>query len=87
MALKAASLFDNEMPCGREANTAKYLAGDAGFFACDAALQAHGGFGYAKEYHVERLWRESRLFRIAPISQEFVLNYIAHKCLGLPRSY
>ena len=87
MALKAGWQYDNGQPCGPEANTAKYLAADAGFLACDASLQAHGGFGYAKEYHVERLWRESRLFQIAPISQEMVLNYISHKCLGLPRSY
>ena len=87
MALKAAWLHDNGQPCGREANVAKYLAADAGFQACDAALQAHGGFGYAKEYHVERLWREARLFQIAPISQEMVLNFISHTCLGLPKSY
>ena len=87
MALKAAWLHDHGQPCGPEANVAKYLAGDAGFQACDAALQAHGGFGYAKEYHVERLWREARLFQIAPISQEMVLNYISHACLGLPKSY
>jgi acyl-CoA dehydrogenase len=87
MALKAASLFDQGRPCGREANTAKLLAAEAGFTACDAALQVHGGFGYAKEFHIERLWREARLFKIAPISQEMVLNYLAAHVLGLPRSY
>ena len=73
--------------CGAEANAAKYLAADAGFQACDAALQTHGGFGYAREYHIERLWRESRLFRLAPISQEMVLNYLSERVLGLPKSY
>ena len=70
-----------------EANAAKYLAADAGFQACDAALQTHGGFGYAREYHIERLWREARLFRLAPVSQEMVLNYLSERVLGLPKSY
>jgi acyl-CoA dehydrogenase len=87
MALKAAALFDTGQHCGIEANAAKYLAAEAGFDACDAALQAHGGYGYAREYHVERLWRESRLFRLAPISQEMVLNYLSERALGLPKSY
>jgi acyl-CoA dehydrogenase len=87
MALRAAELYDAGKKCGAEANSAKYLAADAGFEACDTALQTHGGYGYAKEYHVERLWRESRLFRLAPISQEMVLNYISEHVLGLPRSY
>ena len=87
LALKAAWLFDRGLPCGREANAAKLLAAEAGFAACDAALQAHGGFGYAKEYHVERLWREVRLYRIAPISNEMVLNFLAQHVLDLPRSY
>jgi len=87
MALKAAALYDAHQPCGAEANTAKFLAADAGFWACDAALQVHGGFGYAREYHIERLWRESRLFRLAPISQEMVLNYLSEHVLGLPKSY
>lgn len=87
MALKAAALYDAHLPCGPEANTAKFLAADAGFWACDAALQTHGGYGYAREYHVERLWRESRLFRLAPISQEMVLNYLSEHVLGLPKSY
>lgn len=87
LALKAAWLYDNGQACGREANAAKYLAAEAGFAACDAALQVHGGFGYAKEFHVERLWREMRLYRIAPISQEMVLNYLSQHALDLPRSY
>lgn len=87
VALKAAWLFDHGQPCGTEANTAKLLAADAGFAACDAALQTFGGRGYAKDYHVERHWREVRLYKIAPISQEFVLNYLAEHVLGLPRGY
>ena len=87
MARKAAWLYDNGRPCGRESNSAKYLASDAGFFAADRAVQTHGGFGYANEYHVERYFREARLMKIAPISQEMVLNYISEHVLGLPRSY
>jgi len=87
MALHAADLFDRGLHCGAEANAAKYLAAEAGFDTCDAALQTHGGFGYAREYHVERLWRESRLFRLAPISQQMVLNYLSEHVLDLPKSY
>jgi alkylation response protein AidB-like acyl-CoA dehydrogenase len=87
MCLKAAWLFDHGRPCGREANAAKMLAAEAGFNACDAALQTFGGFGYAKEFHVERLWREIRLYKIAPVSQQMALNYLAEHVLGLPRSY
>ncbi len=87
MCLKAAWLFDTGRPCGREANAAKLLAAEAGFQACDAALQTFGGFGYAKEFYVERLWREIRLYKIAPISQQMALNYLAEHVLGLPRSY
>lgn len=87
LALRAAELFDSGMPCGAEANAAKYLGAEAGFQACDVALQTFGGFGYAKEYHIERLWRESRLYRIAPISQAMVLNYLSEHVLGLPKSY
>jgi alkylation response protein AidB-like acyl-CoA dehydrogenase len=87
LALKAAWLYDRGQPCGPETNAAKYLAAEAGFEACDAALQTLGGFGYAKEYHVERLWREVRLYRLAPISQEMALNYLSQHVLGLPRSY
>ncbi|MCH7909671.1 MAG: acyl-CoA/acyl-ACP dehydrogenase, partial [Candidatus Hydrogenedentes bacterium] len=70
-----------------EADIAKLRAAEAGFEACDTALQTHGGMGYAKEFHVERLWREVRLFRIAPVSQEMALNYIGQHVLGLPKSY
>jgi len=87
MCLKAAWLFDHGRPCGKEANAAKLLAAEAGFNACDAALQTFGGFGYAKEFYVERLWREVRLYKIAPISQQMALNYLAEHVLGLPRSY
>jgi len=84
---KAAWLYDQGRPCGREANAAKYLCAEAGFEAADRAVQMHGGMGYAREYHVERYFREARLLRIAPISQEMVLNYVGEHVLGLPRSY
>src|SRR5919197_1087912 len=87
MCLKAAWLFDHGRPCGAESNTAKLMAAEAGFEACDAALQTHGGYGYAKEFHVERLWREIRLYKIAPVSQQMVLNYLSEHVLGLPKSY
>jgi len=87
MCLKAAWLFDNGQPCGAESNTAKLLAAEAGFEACDVALQTHGGYGYAKEFHVERLWREVRLYKIAPVSQQMTLNYISEHVLRLPKSY
>lgn len=84
---KAMWLYDNDQPCGDLANIAKYLATEAAFEACDRAVQTHGGYGYAAEYHVERYFRETRVWKIAPISQNFVLAYIAEKMLGLPRSY
>ena len=84
---KATWLYDQGKPCAREANTAKYLCADAGFDAADRALQTHGGMGYAEEYHVARYFREARLTRIAPISQEMVLNFLGSHVLGLPRSY
>jgi alkylation response protein AidB-like acyl-CoA dehydrogenase len=87
VATQAAQLYDQGKPCGPESNTAKYLATEAAFEVCDRAMQIHGGFCYAKEYHIERLWRESRLLKIAPVSQEMVCNYIAQKVLGLPKSY
>ena len=87
MIRKAAWLLDRREPCGEEANLAKYLAAEAGFFAADRAMQTHGGFGYAEEYHVARYWREARLLRIAPLPQELVLAYVSHHVLGLPRSY
>jgi alkylation response protein AidB-like acyl-CoA dehydrogenase len=87
VATEAARLYDEDKPCGAEANAAKFLATEAAFEVCDRAMQTHGGFAYAREYHVERLWRESRLLKIAPVSQEMVLNYVAQKILGLPKSY
>ncbi|MFC5750991.1 acyl-CoA dehydrogenase family protein [Actinomadura rugatobispora] len=87
MTLIAARRYDAGEPCGAEANTAKYLAADAGYQAADRAVQTHGGVGYAQEYHVERYWRESRIMRLAPVSQEMSLNFIAQQVLGLPRSY
>jgi acyl-CoA dehydrogenase len=83
----AAWRIDAGLPCGEQANLAKFLAAEAGFEAADVAVQVHGGFGYASEYHVERYWREARLMRIAPVPQEMVLNYVAEHVLGLPRSY
>jgi acyl-CoA dehydrogenase len=87
MLQKAAWLYDNGMPCGKEANMGKYLAAEAAFMAADTALQVHGGFGFGKEFHVERYFRESRLQRLSPISQELVLSYLSEHVLGLPRSY
>ena len=87
MLRKATWLYDNGLPCGREANTAKYLCADAAFDAADRALQTHGGMGYAEEYHVARFFREARLMRIAPVSQEMVLNFLGSHVLGLPRGH
>ncbi len=85
--LSAAWQYDQKMPCGAAANSAKYLAAEAGFRACENAIMTHGGFGYAKEYHVERYLREVLIPRIAPISPQLVLSYVAEKVLGLPKSY
>jgi acyl-CoA dehydrogenase len=88
LAIRQASWrIDAGLPCGEQANLAKFLAAEAGFEAADIAMQVHGGFGYASEYHVERYWREARLMRIAPIPQEMILSYLAEHVLGLPRSY
>jgi acyl-CoA dehydrogenase len=95
MALQAAELmmqraawkYDHGEPCGADANAAKYLAAEAGFDACQRAVMTHGGYGYAKEYHVERYLREIMIPRIAPISPQLILCYIAEKVLGLPKSY
>ena len=84
---KAAWLYDNGKPCAKEANEAKLLASTWAFEAADRAMQFHGGYGYTSEYHVERYWREARVQRIAPISNELVLAYLGEKVLGLPRSY
>lgn len=83
---KAAWQFDSGEESAAAGNMAKLIATEAAFAACDAAMQTHGGYGYSTEYHVGRLWRDSRLFRIAPVTQEMVLNYIAQHVLGLPRS-
>jgi acyl-CoA dehydrogenase len=85
--LKAAALCDAGKPYGSEANSAKLLAAQAAASATERAMQTMGGMGYAKEYHVERLWRDARLFRFAPISEEMILNFIANHDLGMPRSY
>ncbi len=87
MVQKAAWLYDNGKPCAAEANSAKYLSGEACFDACQQAVMTHGGFGYAQEYHVERYLRESLIGRIAPVSPQLILCYIAERVLGLPRSY
>ena len=87
MTFNAASLYDRGEPCGAQANAAKYLAAEAGFKACQTAVMTHGGYGYAKEYHVELYLREIMLPRIAPISPQLVLCYIAEKVLELPKSY
>jgi len=87
MAFKAASLYDQGKPCGAEANAAKYLAGEACFDACQQAVMTHGGFGYAREYHVERYLRESLVGRIAPVTPQLILCFIAERVLGLPKSY
>jgi acyl-CoA dehydrogenase len=87
MVFKAASLYDAGKPCGAEANAAKYLAAEAAFKACQAAIMTHGGMGYAKEYHVERYLREAMIARIAPVSPQMILNFIAEKVLGMPKSY
>src|SRR6478735_3909030 len=87
MVLSAGWQYDQGMPCGPAANAAKYLAAEAGFHACEQAVMTHGGFGYAKEYHVERYLRESLIPRIAPISPQLILSFIAEKVLGLPKSY
>lgn len=87
MVSKAASLYDSNKPCGEFANTAKYLAAEAAFNACQTAIQTLGGMGYAKEYHVERYLRESFIPRIAPVSPQLIMCFIAEKVLGLPKSY
>jgi acyl-CoA dehydrogenase len=87
LAFKAAALYDAGRECGAEANAAKYLGAEAGFRACEASVLAHGGMGYAKEYFVERYFREAMIARIAPVSREMILNFIAERVLGLPKSY
>ena len=85
--LKAAWLYDTGQECGAEANAAKYLAAEAGYHAAEQAVMTHGGMGYAQEYHVERLFRESLIPRIAPVSRELILSYLAERVLDQPKSY
>jgi len=85
--LRAASLYDAGDHCGAEANAAKYLSAEAAFEACEAAVLTLGGMGYAAEYHVERYLRECMIARIAPVTPHLILNYIAERVLGLPKSY
>lgn len=85
--MQAAWMYDNGQSCGAQANGAKYIAAEAGFKACQQAVMTHGGMGYAKEYHVERLMREAMLPLLAPVSQNMILNFISTNVLGLPRSY
>ena len=87
MMMKAAWLYDRGEPCGAEANAAKYLGAEAGFRACETAVLTHGGMGYAKEFHVERYFREAMLPRIAPVSPQMIFCFIAERVLGLPKSY
>ena len=87
LVLKAAALFDAGQPCGAEANAGKMLAADAAWHAAEACMQVHGGFGFATEYGIERKWRECRLYRTAPISENMILAYIGQHVLGMPRSY
>lgn len=84
---KAAWLYDRGMPCGAEANAAKYFGAEAAFRACQTAVMTHGGMGYAKEYHVERYLREVMIPWLAPVSPQLILSFIAEKVLGLPKSY
>ncbi len=87
MSMKAAWLYDQGLPCGPEANAAKLLGSRAGFNACQQSIMTHGGFGYAKEYHVERLWRDVMMMRITPVSDQLILSHVAERVLGLPKSY
>ena len=87
MRWRACELFDQRQPCGAEANMAKYLAAKASWEAADVCLQTHGGFGFAAEYDVERKFRETRLYTVAPISTNLILSYVAEHVLGLPRSF
>ena len=86
-AAKASEMFDAGKPCGAEANMAKLLASEASWKAADACMQTFGGFAYAEEYDIERKFRETRLYRTAPISTNLILSYIAERILGMPRSF
>jgi alkylation response protein AidB-like acyl-CoA dehydrogenase len=84
---KAAAMFDNGIPCGTEANMAKMLASEASWYAADMCIQTHGGFGFAEEYDVERKFRETRLYQVAPISTNLILSHVATHVLKLPKSF
>jgi alkylation response protein AidB-like acyl-CoA dehydrogenase len=87
MVREGCTLFDEGKPCGEQANMAKLLAAEASWAAAEACVQTHGGFGFAEEYDVERKFRETRLYQVAPISTNLILSYLAEHVLGLPRSY
>ena len=87
MIRKVAAMFQAGLPCGDDANMAKMLVSEAAWHAAEACMQTHGGFGYAREYDVERKWRETRLLQIAPVSTNMILAYIGEHILGMPRSY
>ncbi|WP_236627840.1 acyl-CoA dehydrogenase family protein [Caulobacter sp. B11] len=87
MVERAAALFDAGQPCGTEANMAKMLASEASWFAADTCLQVHGGFGFAEDYDIERKFRETRLYQVAPISTNLILSHVATHVLGLPKSF
>jgi hypothetical protein len=87
MMLEAARLYEAGRDCGAEANMAKMLAADASFEAANACIQTHGGFGFAEEYDVERKFRETRLYQVAPISTNLILSFVSEHVLGMPRSY
>jgi acyl-CoA dehydrogenase len=87
MVHEAASLYEQGRDCGAEANMAKMLAADASWAAADMCVQTHGGFGFAEEFDIERKFRETRLYSVAPISTNLILSYLAEHVLGLPRSY
>jgi acyl-CoA dehydrogenase len=87
MRQRASTLYDEGQPCGSEANMAKYLAAEASWDAANVAIQTHGGFGFAEEYDVERKFRETRLYQVAPVSTNLILSFVAERVLGLPRSY
>ena len=87
LTFKGAWLYDNGHECGAEANSAKYLGARYAYEACERAILTHGGYGYAKEFHVERFLREVMIARIAPVSEQLILCYVAERVLGLPKSY
>jgi acyl-CoA dehydrogenase len=87
MRFKAAELYDANQPCGAQANMAKYLAAKASWEAANVCMQTHGGFGFANEYHIERKFRETRLYQVAPISTNLIFSYVAEHVLGLPKSF